>query len=128
MCNLREAQNGMYRFARDEKGCTADRRQVTQLAVSAILASKSGRQDLNLRPLGPEPSALARLSHAPKACSNSRHRFSDDAETVSVSVSYGGSTAVLDPFCVSSSTSGVRRKVQTTGMAAGSLVIFMACP
>jgi hypothetical protein len=26
---------------------------------------QSGRQDLNLRPLGPEPSALARLSHAP---------------------------------------------------------------
>ena len=26
----------------------------------------SGRQDLNLRPPGPEPGALARLSHAPK--------------------------------------------------------------
>jgi hypothetical protein len=25
----------------------------------------SGREDSNLRPLGPEPSALARLSHAP---------------------------------------------------------------
>ena len=27
--------------------------------------NKSGREDLNLRPLGPEPSALAGLSHAP---------------------------------------------------------------
>ena len=27
--------------------------------------SKSGREDLNLRPLGPEPSALAKLSYAP---------------------------------------------------------------
>jgi integrase len=30
---------------------------------------KSGRLDLNQRPLGPEPSALARLSHAPRLCS-----------------------------------------------------------
>ena len=29
----------------------------------------SGRKDLNLRPLGPEPSALAGLSHAPN-CSH----------------------------------------------------------
>ncbi len=28
----------------------------------------SGRADLNRRPLGPEPSALAGLSHAPNAC------------------------------------------------------------
>ncbi len=28
----------------------------------------SGRKDLNLRPLGPEPSALAGLSHAPNEC------------------------------------------------------------
>ena len=31
---------------------------------------KSGRQDLNLRPLRPERSALARLSYAPQLCRN----------------------------------------------------------
>jgi hypothetical protein len=30
------------------------------------ISAKSGREDLNLRPLGPEPSALAKLSHAPR--------------------------------------------------------------
>jgi hypothetical protein len=30
-----------------------------------IEKKKSGREVSNLRPLGPEPSALARLSHAP---------------------------------------------------------------
>ena len=29
-------------------------------------SSESGRGDLNSRPLGPEPSALARLRYAPK--------------------------------------------------------------
>src|ERR1041384_4947697 len=32
---------------------------------TASFETKSGRQDLNLRPLGPKPSALARLSYAP---------------------------------------------------------------
>ena len=31
----------------------------------SITSVKSGREDLNFRPLGPEPSALARLSYAP---------------------------------------------------------------
>ena len=40
---------------------------LSQNSCSIFLASpkKSGRQDLNLRPLGPEPSALAKLSYAP---------------------------------------------------------------
>ena len=33
---------------------------------NVVRKCKSGRQDLNLRPLGPEPSALARLTHAPR--------------------------------------------------------------
>lgn len=32
---------------------------------------ESGREDSNLRPLGPEPSALARLSYAPEPCNDS---------------------------------------------------------
>ena len=32
----------------------------------------SGRADLNRRPLGPEPSALAGLSHAPNKCDYTR--------------------------------------------------------
>ena len=45
----------------------------TEMAAEAAIAAiievesfvQSGREDSNLRPLGPEPSALARLSHAP---------------------------------------------------------------
>ena len=35
------------------------------IVVSPLFSSKSGRLELNQRPLGPEPSALARLSYAP---------------------------------------------------------------
>lgn len=35
------------------------------LTTTASEAFQSGREDLNFRPLGPEPSALARLSYAP---------------------------------------------------------------
>ena len=31
-----------------------------------LFSQWSGREDLNLRPLGPEPSALTRLRYAPK--------------------------------------------------------------
>ena len=41
-------------------------RQNNPLTTAVNRSKKSGRQDLNLRPLGPEPSALAKLSHAPK--------------------------------------------------------------
>src|SRR5260370_6355520 len=36
-----------------------------------ILQEWSGRKDLNLRPPGPEPGALARLRYAPTVCSES---------------------------------------------------------
>ena len=36
------------------------------LAFIAVVVYKSGRQDLNLRPHGPEPCALSRLSYAPQ--------------------------------------------------------------
>ena len=35
------------------------------LATAVSESCESGREDLNLRPLGPEPSALAKLSYAP---------------------------------------------------------------
>ncbi len=35
--------------------------------VASTLELKSGREDLNLRPHGPEPCALAKLSYAPSA-------------------------------------------------------------
>ena len=33
--------------------------------IEWLAGEKSGREDLNLRPLGPEPSALSKLSYAP---------------------------------------------------------------
>ena len=36
------------------------------------MEKRSGRADLNRRPLGPEPSALAGLSHAPNKCDYTR--------------------------------------------------------
>ncbi len=41
---------------------------------SAIVLPKSGRKDSNLRPLGPKPSALARLSYAPDQNEDSEQR------------------------------------------------------
>src|SRR5262245_50156308 len=37
----------------------------SEIATNLLKSKWSGREDLNLRLLGPEPSALARLSHAP---------------------------------------------------------------
>ncbi len=37
-----------------------------------ILLKRSGRADLNRRPPGPEPGALAGLSHAPNKCDYTR--------------------------------------------------------
>jgi hypothetical protein len=40
-----------------------------------IVKEWSGRKDLNRRPPGPEPGALARLRYAPTKCSDtSKHR------------------------------------------------------
>src|SRR5262245_48054585 len=50
---------------------SSDPRQSTR-AQSDTAATQSGRQDLNLRPLGPKPSALARLSYAPEVWIESR--------------------------------------------------------
>jgi hypothetical protein len=38
------------------------------------MGNQSGRADLNRRPLGPEPSALAELSHAPKILQVTKRR------------------------------------------------------
>src|SRR5271165_5629691 len=42
------------------------RRSLSQSTTGFELANLSGRQDLNLRPHGPEPCALSRLSYAPR--------------------------------------------------------------
>src|SRR5437764_7954332 len=46
-------------------GRTSDRRKVRLSRVRRRLYIKSGQEDLNLRPHGPEPCALAKLSYAP---------------------------------------------------------------
>src|SRR5262245_30063670 len=60
------SQRRMYGFALSEKCCTDDRRQVTQLVVSAELRTQLRGQDLNLRPRGYEPRELP-------GCSTPRH-------------------------------------------------------
>src|ERR1700687_3637246 len=46
-------------------GRTSDRREVRLSSVQRWVYGKSGREDSNLRPHGPEPCALAKLSYAP---------------------------------------------------------------
>ena len=53
-----------FRFHLAFSSRTTPHGQFASLAFSVIYVH-SGRQDLNLRPLGPEPSALAKLSYAP---------------------------------------------------------------
>ncbi len=52
---------------RKPRGNTSAVRNHLQLKVSGVDKERnwSGREDSNLRPPGPEPGALARLSHAP---------------------------------------------------------------
>ena len=45
----------------------ADEKRSPQRIAAASVSFKSGRQDLNLRPLDPQSSALARLRHAPNS-------------------------------------------------------------
>jgi tRNA dimethylallyltransferase len=56
--------------------------QVVALArqMWKLVSQKSGRLDLNQRPLGPEPSALAGLSHAPLN-SEENNKISEDNQT-----------------------------------------------
>ena len=50
----------------DRKCEAATSEPVAATVDAANYLAKSGRQDLNLRPLDPQSSALARLRHAPK--------------------------------------------------------------
>ncbi len=52
----------------DRRKSRIDKEKAVQLSCRTALAPvQSGRLDSNQRPLGPEPSALARLSHAPRS-------------------------------------------------------------
>ncbi len=56
-------------------------KMIFSIGITHFLFNQSGRTDLNCRPLGPEPSALAKLSHAPNYDKYIKRIFSSRSST-----------------------------------------------
>ena len=64
-------------YCERRNSCPEKEKAVRLSRRTALFEEKSGRQDLNLRPLDPQSSTLAKLRHAPNLLSSSRPIWGD---------------------------------------------------